>query len=470
MTAIFGCNAEWPSKITSATAVVSYGMTGRDSQTNTTNAIRTGRGSHLSVTASASARYFITPSRLAGETKEYITDHPMELNEIGRTAFGNDADGGTEEPPRPLIRELPPADPFPIDALGDLLGPAATAIHERVRCPIAICGQSVIAAATLAAQAHADVQLPTDHVKPISNFFVTIAETGERKTAADSEALWPVRKREKALREAFDEALPSYENQKVAWEEARDHAVKKAKGDRGAIKFALDAIGPAPIPPLPSMLTCPEPTYEGLCKYLQSGQPSIGVFSSEGGLFIGGHGMSDESKLRTAAGLSELWDGEPIKRVRAGDGTLVLPGRRVAIHLMAQPDVAAIMLSDRVLLNQGLLSRCLITAPESISGTRVWREPSDSVDAAIKRYGARLLELLERPLPLAEGKANELAPRVLRLAADARKLWIAFADSIERQIAPEGAALPGQRYCKQVARTRGTSRWSIGARFRSGHQ
>ena len=357
-----------------------------------------------------------------------------------RSGAGNDA--GTKEPPRPLIRELPPADPFPIDALGDLLGSAARAIHERVRCPVAICGQSVIAAATLAAQAHADVQLPTGHVRPISNFFVTIAETGERKTAADSEALWPVRKREKALREAFDEALPSYENQKVAWEKARDHAVKKAKGDRGAIKFALDAIGPAPIPPLSPMLTCPEPTYEGLCKYLHGGQPSIGVFSSEGGLFIGGHGMSDESKLRTAAGLSEMWDGEPIKRVRAGDGTLVLPGRRVAMHLMAQPDVAAIMLSDRMLLSQGLLSRCLVTAPESTSGTRIWREPSDSADAAIKRYGARLLQLLERPLPLKDGKTNELAPRVLRLAADARKLWIAFADSIERQIAPEGPLFP----------------------------
>jgi hypothetical protein len=60
------------------------------------------------------------------------------------------------------------------------------------------------------------------------------------------------------------------------------------------------------------------------------------------------------------------------------------------------------------------------------------------VDAAIKRYGEPLLHLLERPLPLKDGK-NELAPRVLRLAADARKLWIAFADSIERQLAPEGA-------------------------------
>ena len=384
--------------------------------------------------------------------------------------IGNDADGGTKEPPRPLIRELPPADPFPIDALGDLLGPAARAIHERVRCPIAICGQSVIAAATLAAQAHADVQLPTDHVKPISNFFVTIAETGERKTAADSEALWPVRKREKALREAYDEALPSYENQKVAWEKARDHAVKKAKGDRGAIKFALDAIGPAPIAPLLPMLTCPEPTYEGLCRYLPSGQPSVGVFSSEGGQFIGGHGMSEDNKLLTAAGLSGLWDGEPIKRVRAGDGTSVLPGRRVAMHLMAQPDVAAIMLSDRMLLSQGLLSRCLVTAPELISGTRLWREPSNSADAAIKRYGARLLELLERPLPLAQGKANELAPRGVAVGGGRSKIMDCICGLDRAPDRSRRPAFPGQRYCKQVARTRGTSRWGIGARFRCGHQ
>ena len=358
---------------------------------------------------------------------------------------------GVREPPRPLIRELPPADPFPIDALGTLLGSAATAIYERVRCPVAICGQSVIAAATLAAQAHADVQLPTGHVRPISNYFITRAETGERKTAADDEALWPVRKREKALREAYDEGLPDYENRKIAWEKAREYAVRKAKGDRGAIKSALNALGPAPMAPLVPVLTCPEPTYEGLCKLLAVGQPSVGVFSSEGGQFIGGHGLSEDKKLLTAAGLSGLWDGEPIKRVRAGDGTSILPGRRASMHLMAQPDVAAIMLSDQMLLGQGLLSRCLVSAPKSISGTRFWREPGTSADAAIKRYGARLLELLERPLPLAEGKANELEPRVLTLASGARKLWIAFADSVELQIAPEEALSPVKGIANKLA-------------------
>src|SRR5215470_20343234 len=107
------------------------------------------------------------------------------------------------------------------------------------------------------------------------------------------------------------------------------------------------------------MLTCPDPTYEGLCRLLAEGQPSIGIFAAEAGQFIGGHGMADDAKLRTAAGLSALWDGAPIKRVRALDGFTVLPGRRVAMHLMTQPDVAAIWFGDRLLVEQGLMSRVL---------------------------------------------------------------------------------------------------------------
>jgi Protein of unknown function (DUF3987) len=243
----------------------------------------------------------------------------------------------TPEPPRPLMRELPPADPFPVDALGDVLAPAARAIHDRVQAPLAICGQSVLAAATLAAQAHADAELPTRQLKPLTNYYLTIAATGERKTAVDTEALWPVRKREAAHRENHDGERREHENSRLAWEKARDAATKAANGDRARIKTALDVLGPAPLPPLEPLLTCPEPTYEGLCKLFATGWPSLGIFASEGGQFIGGHGMSDDAKLRTAAGLSAAWDGEPIKRVRGGDGVTVLPGRRLAMHLMARP-------------------------------------------------------------------------------------------------------------------------------------
>jgi hypothetical protein len=346
------------------------------------------------------------------------------------------------EPPRQLMRELPPADPFPIDALGDVLAPAARAIHDRVRAPLAICGQSVLAAATLAVQGQGNVALPMGQVRPLSSFFISVAATGERKSAVDQEALWSLRTHEATLREAVAGKRIDYENDKTAYEKAREAATKAAKGDRAQIKQALDTIGPAPVPPLEPVLTCGEPTYEGLCKLLAVGQPSVGIFSAEGGQFIGGHGMADDAKLRTACGLSALWDGEPIKRVRASDGIAVLPGRRVAMHLMVQPDVAAILFGDGLLAAQGLMSRVLVTAPELSSGNRMWKEPSPESNAAIKRYGARLLQIFERPLPLVSGTRNELAPRTVLLSAYARHRWIAFHDHVEARIGADGELEP----------------------------
>jgi Protein of unknown function (DUF3987) len=169
------------------------------------------------------------------------------------------------EPPRPLMRELPPADPFPIDAVGETLGGAARTIHDRVQAPVAICAQSVLGAAALATQGHADVVLPIGpgQPRPLSCYLITVAATGERKTACDTEAMWPIRHHEARLREAHDDEAVLYANNRAAYDRARDVALRAGKGDRVAICTALDGIGAEPISPLTPMLTCPEPTYEG---------------------------------------------------------------------------------------------------------------------------------------------------------------------------------------------------------------
>ena len=257
----------------------------------------------------------------------------------------------------------------------------------------------MLAAATLAAQAHADVELPTGQTRPISCYFLTIGCSGERKSAVDDEALRPIRHHEESLRQRYESAAQIWRNEHDAWEEERKRALKaKSIGERRQL---LTALGPEPRQPAQPIITAPDPTFEGICKLFAVSQPSLGVFSAEGGLFIGGHAMSTDNKLRTGAGLSDLWDGAPIKRVRAGDGTSVLPGRRLAMHLMAQPDVARTLLSDRALLDQGLLSRILTCYPESAIGTRLWREPSAETPRELNRYHARLMDLLEAPLPLA---------------------------------------------------------------------
>ena len=191
-----------------------------------------------------------------------------------------------------------------------------------MQCPAATAGQSVLGAATLATQGHTNVELPHGRCAPLSNYYVTVDELGGRKSEADRQALWPIRKREEGLRADYDVDLPLYEQDRAAWEaqQRQIHAGARqgvGKDPRGK-KAELKALGPAPQPPLIPLLTCPEPTFEGLCRLLAGGHPSVGVFSAEGGQFIGGHGMSDDNRLKTAAAMSGLWDGEAVRRVRAG--------------------------------------------------------------------------------------------------------------------------------------------------------
>jgi hypothetical protein len=365
----------------------------------------------------------------------------------------DDAEDETPEPPRPLMRELPPADPFPVDALGNILGPAARAIHDRVQAPIAICGQSVLGAATLAVQGHVNVILPTGpgQPRPVSSCYITVAESGERKSASDTEAMRPIRLYEASLRARYDIDLKSYINDKDAYEAARSAAIKKGKGDRAAIKAALDAIGPAPTEPLLPLLTCAEPTYEGLCRLLARGQPSIGVFAPDGGQFVGGHGMSDEARLRTATGLSAAWDGDPIKRVRASGDITVLPGRRVSMHLMLQPCVAAILLRDRLVTEQGFLSRLLFSAPDTAMGTRLSHDEEPKTPYNLRVYDDQLLQILSTPLSLTPGKNNELEPRELSFNTGAGLMWTQFADHIECDLKPDGSLEPVKGLANKLA-------------------
>jgi len=168
-------------------------------------------------------------------------------------------------------------------------------------------------------------------------------------------------------------------------------------------------------------------------------RPSLGLFATEGGKFIGGHSMAEDNKVRTAASLSNLWDGEPIRRLRAADGSMFMPGRRLAMHLAVQPEIADIMLSDRELAAQGLLSRVLVTYPESLIGTRMCRAEARETAERLRVYRDRIADILERPLPMAAGKQNELAPRELELEPRAKAMWGAFADSLEAQMGRGGS-------------------------------
>jgi hypothetical protein len=352
--------------------------------------------------------------------------------------FGHNSDG-----PMPLVREMPSAEPYPIEALGPVLGGMAKALcEEAVQSPLALCGTSVLAAAALAVQGHVDVMLPTGQSCPTSLFFLSIAKSGERKSSTDNRALAPVGQYEKELRDVYEGGLPAYRNELDAWKSEREKIVKNRKLGLKEKEFELNALGAEPEPPLFPLVRYSDVTIEGVTTTLRKGHPSVGVYTSEGGQFVGGHAFSDDAKRRTAASLNKLWDGAPLDRVRAGSEPIILTGRRVSIHLQAQPDVARIMLTDPVLIDIGLIARFLIAQPDSTMGRRRFKETSPASQLAMIEYGVRQLRHMRRELPYAEGKKFELSPRALPLSPKAGVLWREFADYIEGTLAPGGDLEP----------------------------
>ena len=246
------------------------------------------------------------------------------------------------EPPQPLSRDIPPGERFPLDALDGLLGETVSAAQDRTQAPVALCAQSVLATTALAVQAHGGVELPTGSVRPCNEYFGTIALTGERKTSVEDVVAVAIKEREAELDADYRAAFFQYEIRRAAYESQRHQVLstRKANPDLSSKERALEELGPAPTPPLSPLLTVSEPTFEGLTRFLRDGQPSVGIFSTEGGQFIGGHAMNEENRLKTAAGLSRLWDDGEARRSRQGEGTFLITGRRVSIHLQVQPEAA----------------------------------------------------------------------------------------------------------------------------------
>lgn len=349
-----------------------------------------------------------------------------------------DLDNGWQaSAPEPLHRLMAPAEPYPMAALGDVLGDAAMRVHAVVKAPAAMCGQSFLAAASLAAQAHADV-VNDGRTEPLSLWHVTVADSGERKSGVDGWALHAHKEVERERDEAHRHSMMTFRSELASYEVA-ERAAQSSKGKRTPteIKTALDNLGPPPEKPLEPWLLVPEATLEGLHKLYQHGRPSLGLFNDDAGDFLDGHAMSRDNKAKSAAGFSKLWDNGEFSRIRAGDGASKFFGRRLSMHVMVQPVIAERVLSDDVLCKQGFLPRALLAWPNGTAGTRLYESIDLSIDPALARYWSRMRDLLIEPPILRQGSRNELAPRRLSLAPDAKVLWIEVHDAFERAI-PQG--------------------------------
>jgi len=316
---------------------------------------------------------------------------------------------------------------FPLDSLGDVLGPACLAISKKVGAPKEIAASSLLAAAALCVQEFYDLEA-FGGIRPLSLYFLTIAESGERKSTVDSIVL-------KEHNEWLKEQSKAYEKKRAIYKADLDDWKRNQK--KGGRK---------PTKPKAPILFVTDPTVEGLFFVLKDHRESVGLFSDEGGAFLGGYAMKQENSKSTLAKLNKLWDGSRLDRIRRGgnieDADIdILYNRRLSCHLMMQPKVASDLFNNEYAKDQGFLARCLISHPKSKIGKREFTYAIKEIPE-VNGFYEKVRALLER-----SEKAQKEKPKrvVIEMSSEALEIAQSFYAEIE----------PNQAHDKKYAGVRG---------------
>lgn len=328
--------------------------------------------------------------------------------------------------PEPLLPELAPPVPFPVEALPPILRAAAEAIAEHVKAPPVLAAHAVLGAAAHLAQARVNApHLHKPEGMPCSLFLLTLADSGDRKSECQRLAF-------KIIDEAEREARKQWQDEcRRIKAEQRGDGKKKPKGE------------PPAMPPDPRTVYASDASFSKIVANFIHGQSYASWSTDEGGQFFGGHSLANkETRTATLGGLVRLFDTGYTERDRASnnlDGSGFAYGRRLSIILLAQEITVRAALSDPLLQGQGFLPRFLFASAPSLAGTRFL----SAEDLERKSYGdARLQRFWERcrdvylECPVNADQEGALAPPVLALDDAARAEWLNFYNRTEGAQAP----------------------------------
>ena len=294
---------------------------------------------------------------------------------------------------------------YPLEALGPLAQAAGDLAYGAQVSP-AMAGQSFLAAAALLAQSRANVRTIDGGVRPLSLYCLTVARSGDGKDMADRVALRAIHAFQRDVGQAWQREMEAYE---AACAERGKHAHKSAAPPQAPYRLAGDI------------------TIEGLRRSYAEGVAGQGVFSTEAGVMLAGHAMSQDHRTKTAASLCGLWDRGHLSVVRGGGGRFERYGVRLSVHLLAQPEALGNTLADESLSGIGFWPRFLLAWPEELA-PRVFRPWLPDASPAIVGFLARCTELLRDPMP---DHCDDLP--VIELSADARQELAAFFELMEHE-------------------------------------
>ncbi len=346
------------------------------------------------------------------------TAHPLTLSQasppepVGSGAGRPREVVGTAWPePLPLVAQVE-ADVYPLDALPDIIRAAVEEVQGFTKAPLAMVASSALAALSVAVQAQYDVRRAEKLDGPVSLFFLTVADSGERKSTNDGFFLAPIRAYEAEQAEVARPAQQQYAASLASWQAKHDGIVaaikNKARTRNSTDEFheaLLTLEAEKPIAPRVPAVLRGDDTPENLAWVLARQWPSAGVITAEAGIVFGSHGMGTDSIMRNLALLNTLWDGGTLKVGRRTSESFTVQGARLTMGLQVQEATLRSFFdrSKGLARGTGFCARFLFAWPASTQGSRFFTDPP-AAWPALAVFHRRLTELFRLPVSLdAEG-------------------------------------------------------------------
>ena len=377
-----------------------------------------------------------------GHSTETVWENPAPADGRSYTPASLQCASANWSEPQPLGIKLEP-EPYPVDALPEPIRAAVDEVAGFVKAPIPLFASSAIAALSIAVQAQADAKRAERLQGPVGAYFLTIADSGERKSTSDGFFMSAIREYQEQQAIAKKSELQRYKADMDAWKAKRDGLLaaikdggKKGKQVDDLQRRLVDHQGQQPKRPKVPKLLLGDETPESLASRLATEWPSAGIVSSEAGIVFGSHGMGSDSVMRNLALLNILWDGGTHSVGRRTSESFEVKGVRLTVALQVQEATLRSFLERCGLARgSGFLARFLVAWPQSTQGMRLFTEaPSNWPHLTL--FHRRIMEILATAPIITDDGA--LSPAPMSLAPDAKAAWIAFHDTIERELASGG--------------------------------
>jgi putative DNA primase/helicase len=339
--------------------------------------------------------------------------------------------------PRPLVQDER-ADPYPVWALPSLIRDAVEEVAGYVQAPAALIAAAALSAVSTAVQSCFSVERSLGLDGPATLFFLTVAESGERKSSVDGIFTADVREWQAAQGSTHRERMAAYRAALEDWERT-DEELRRNIGANHIQVPAEANLDPRiihemnkPRKPVRRRLLREDDTQEALAVALAK-YPVASIISAEAGTIFGSHGMNAEAVTRNLAQANQLWDGRLPHRGRVGSGDVEVEVVRVTMGLAVQPAVleAFIAKTGGLARDIGFLARFLFSWPETAQGLRPFKEaPADRPGQ--RAFSARMQQLLSIEPQFDEH--DRLLTKYVGFDDAASAVWVSFHDEVEEKL------------------------------------